>query len=85
VFGLGIALTLGLLLAGLVTFQASVLPRPGAALLLSAMAGFAFVFFVAEVLPPAAGQRCEARGYGEVAYRLTPALRVVSVAGDSDT
>jgi hypothetical protein len=56
VFGLGIALTLGLLLTGLVTFQASVLPRPAAGLLLGAMAGFAFVFFVAEFLPPAAGQ-----------------------------
>ena len=56
VFGLGIALTLGLLLTALVTFQASVLPRPAAALLLGAMAGFAFVFFVAEFLPPAAGQ-----------------------------
>ena len=56
VFGLGIALTLGLLLTGIVTFQASVLPRPAAGLLLGAMAGFAFVFFVAEFLPPAAGQ-----------------------------
>jgi hypothetical protein len=56
VFGLGIALTLGLLLTGVVTFQAGVLPRPAAALLLGAMAGFAFVFFVAEFLPPAAGQ-----------------------------
>lgn len=56
VFGLGIALTLGLLLTGVVTFQAGVLPRPAAGLVLGAMAGFAFVFFVAEFLPPAAGQ-----------------------------
>jgi hypothetical protein len=56
VFGLGIALTLGLLLTGIVTFQAGVLPRPAAGLVLGAMAGFAFVFFVAEFLPPAAGQ-----------------------------
>lgn len=56
VFGLGIAFTLGLLLTGVVTFQAGVLPRPAAVLVLGAMAGFAFVFFVAEFLPPTAGQ-----------------------------
>lgn len=56
VFGLGIALTLGLLLTGVVTFQSGVLPGPAAGLVLGAMAGFAFVFFVAEFLPPAAGQ-----------------------------
>lgn len=56
VFVLGIALTLGLLLTGIVTFQAEVFPRPAAVLLLGAMAGFFFVFFVAEFLPPAAGQ-----------------------------
>jgi hypothetical protein len=56
VFGLGIALTLGLLLTGIATFQADVFPRPAAILLLGAMAGFFFVFFVAEFLPPAAGQ-----------------------------
>lgn len=55
-FFLGIALTLGLLLTGVVTFQADVFPRPAAVLLLGAMAGFFFVFFVAEFLPPAAGQ-----------------------------
>jgi hypothetical protein len=37
-------------------FQADVFPRPAAILLLGAMAGFLFVFFVAEFLPPAAGQ-----------------------------
>jgi hypothetical protein len=56
VFGLGIALTLGLVLTGIVTLQAGVLPAPAAGLLLGAMAGFAFVFFVAEFLPPLAGQ-----------------------------
>ena len=55
-FFLGIALTLGLLLTGIATFQADVFPRPAAILLLGAMAGFLFVFFVAEFLPPAAGQ-----------------------------
>ena len=56
VFVLGIALTLGLLLTGIVTLQADVFPRPAAAFLLAAMAGFFFVFFVAEFLPPVAGQ-----------------------------
>ncbi len=56
VFVLGIALTLGLLLTGIATFQANVFPRPAAILSLAAMAGFFFVFFVAEFLPPAAGQ-----------------------------
>lgn len=56
VFALGIALTLGLLLTGIATFQAEVFPRPAAILVLGAMAGFFFVFFVAEFLPPAAGQ-----------------------------
>lgn len=56
VFGLGIALALGLLLTGIATFQADVLPRPAAVLILGAMAGFLFVFFIAEFLPPAAGQ-----------------------------
>ena len=56
VFGLGIALTIGLLLTALATFQAEVFPRPAALLVLGAMAGFFFVFFVAEFLPPAAGQ-----------------------------
>lgn len=55
-FLLGIALTLGLLLTGIATYQAEVFPRPAAVLLLGAMAGFLFVFFVAEFLPPAAGQ-----------------------------
>ena len=56
VFVLGIALTLGLLLTSIATFQADVFPRPAALLLLGAMAGFFFTFFVAEFLPPAAGQ-----------------------------
>ena len=56
VFVLGIALTLGLLLTGITTFQADELPRPAAVLMLGAMVGFFFVFFVAEFLPPVAGQ-----------------------------
>jgi hypothetical protein len=56
VFALGIALTLGLLLTSIATFQAEVFPRPAAVLLLAATAGFFFAFFVAEFLPAAAGQ-----------------------------
>ncbi|HET9085396.1 MAG TPA: hypothetical protein VFN41_13430 [Candidatus Limnocylindrales bacterium] len=56
VFALGIAFAVGLLLSGIATYQADVLPRPAAVLLLGAMTGFAFVFFVAEFLPPSAGQ-----------------------------
>ena len=52
----GIALTLGLLPTGIATLQAGVFPRPAGVLLLGAMAGFFFVFFIAEFLPPAAGQ-----------------------------
>jgi hypothetical protein len=70
VFGLGIAFTLGLLLTGVITFQARVLPRPAAGLLLGAMAGFAFVFFVAEFLPPAAGQAGTAAFGGMLALGL---------------
>lgn len=53
---LGIALTLGLLLTGIATIQADVFPRWAGILLLAATTGFFFVFFVAEFLPPAAGQ-----------------------------
>lgn len=56
VFALGIALTLGLLLTGIATIQAGVYPRWSGGLLLAATAGFFFVFFVAEFLPPIAGQ-----------------------------
>jgi hypothetical protein len=56
VFSLGTALVLGLLLTAIATFQAGVFPRPAAVLLLAATAGFFFVFFVAEFLPPTAGQ-----------------------------
>ena len=56
VFVLGIALTLGLLLTGLATTQAGIYPRGAGILLLAAMAGFLFVFFVAEFLPPWTGQ-----------------------------
>jgi hypothetical protein len=53
---LGIAFTLGLLLTGIAIIQAGVYPRWSGILLLAAMAGFFFVFFVAEFLPPVAGQ-----------------------------
>ncbi len=56
VFGLGIALALGLLLTAIATYQADVLPRSAAVAVLGAMVGFFFVFFVAEFLPPTAGQ-----------------------------
>jgi hypothetical protein len=55
-FFLGIALTLGFLLTGIVTIRAAVFPRGAAILLLATTAGFFFSFFVAEFLPPAAGQ-----------------------------
>ena len=55
-FVLGIALTLGLLLTGVATIQAQVFPRWAGNLILAAMAGFFFVFFVAEFLPPITGQ-----------------------------
>ena len=56
IFLLGIALTLGLLLTGIATMRAGVFPRWAGILLLAAMAGFFFDFFVAEFLPPMAGQ-----------------------------
>lgn len=56
VFLLGIALTLGLLLTGIVTLRAGVFPRWSGILLLAATIGFFFDFFVAEFLPPVAGQ-----------------------------
>jgi hypothetical protein len=55
-FFLGIALTWGLLLTGIVTIRAAVFPRWAGILLLVATFGFFFSFFVAEFLPPAAGQ-----------------------------
>lgn len=56
VFLLGIALTVGLLLTGIATMRAGVFPRGAGILLLAATAGFFFVFFVAEFLPPVTGQ-----------------------------
>ncbi len=55
-FLLGISLTLGLLLTGIATLQAGVFPRWAGILVLVATAGFFFNFFVAEFLPPMAGQ-----------------------------
>lgn len=56
VFLLGIALTVGLLLTGIATLRAGIFPRAAGILLLVAMAGFFFDFFVAEFFPPIAGQ-----------------------------
>lgn len=55
-FCLGIALTLGLLMTGMATLRAGVYSRWPGILLLAATAGFCFDFFVAEFLPPIAGQ-----------------------------
>lgn len=56
VFFLGIAFTFGLLLTGIATVRARVYPTRAGILLLTAMAGFFFDFFVAEFLPPIVGQ-----------------------------
>ena len=56
VFLLGIALTMGLLLTGIATIRAGIFPRWTGILLLAATTGFFFVFFIAEFLPPQAGQ-----------------------------
>ena len=56
VFVLAIALTLGLLLTGLATARAGIYPTWAGLVLLAATAGFFFDFFVAEFLPPLAGQ-----------------------------
>jgi len=55
-FLLGIALTVGLLLTGIATIRADIFPRMAGILLLVAMAGFFFDFFIAEFLPPVAAQ-----------------------------
>jgi len=74
-FGLGIALTLGLLLTGLATYRAGVYPRAAGALLLAAMAVFFFDFFVAEYLPPIAGQ------IGNAGFGVLLALGLAWVGG----
>ena len=56
VFLLGIALVIGLLLTGIATIQAKVFPLGSGILILTATAGFFFVFFIAEFLPPISGQ-----------------------------
>ena len=55
-FSLALALTGGLVLTGIATWRADVLPRLAAGLLLVGTVGFFFAFFIAELLPPAAGQ-----------------------------
>lgn len=56
VFLLGIALVIGLLLTGIATIQAKVFPLWSGILILVATAGFFFVFFIVEFLPPITGQ-----------------------------
>jgi len=55
-FLLGIAWLLGLVLTAIATLRAEVYPRWSGILLLAAGVGFLFDFFVAEYLPPIAGQ-----------------------------
>ena len=73
VFLLGIALTVGLLLTGIATITADVYPRWAGLLLLAATAGFFFVFFVAEFLPPIAGQM------GSAFFGILLAIALVSI------
>ena len=75
-FVLGIALTLGLLLTGVATIRAEVFPRWAGILLLLAMAGFFFDFFVAEFLPPSAGQ------IGSAAFGVVLALALAWIGVD---
>jgi hypothetical protein len=74
-FLLGIALTLGLLLTGVATVLAGVYPRGAGILLLAATAGFFFDFFVAEFLPPLAGQ------VGSAFFGVLLALAFVWIGG----
>ena len=76
IFLLGIALTLGLLLTGISTIQANVYPQWAGIMLLAATAGFFFVFFVAEFLPPIAGMR-RSRGLGSAFFGILLALGLV--------
>lgn len=55
-FVLALALTVGLLATGVATIRAGVFPRGAPILVLVAMVGFAFGFFVSEFLPPVVGQ-----------------------------
>lgn len=73
VFLLGIALTLGLLLTGIATIRANVYPRWAGILLLAATAGFFFVFFVAEFLPPLTGK------LGSALFGILLALALVGI------
>ena len=73
VFLLGIALTLGLLLTGIATIRADVFPRWAGILLLVATAGFFFVFFIAEFLPPVTGQM------GSVIFSFLLALALAGI------
>jgi hypothetical protein len=59
-FVLAVAFIAGLLLTGIATWRAGVMPRAAAILLLAGMARFAFSFFVAELVPPPLGQSVSA-------------------------
>lgn len=72
-FALGIALTFGLLLTGMATLRAGVYPRWSGPLLLAATVGFFFDFFIAEFLPPIAGQ------VGSAAFGVLLALALAGV------
>src|SRR5690606_30832141 len=75
-FFLGIALTSGFLLTGVVTIRAAVFPRWAGILLLATTFGFFFSFFVAEFLPPAVDQISSAT----FAFLLAPALAWLGLA-----
>jgi hypothetical protein len=74
-FLLGIALTVGLLLTGIATVRAGVFPRWAGVVLLAATAGFFFVFFVAEFLPPVTGQ------IGSAFFGILLALALAGIGG----
>lgn len=59
-FFLAIAFTVGLLLTSIATLRARVLPSGAGVLLVVGTIGFFISFFVAEALPPAAGQTSSA-------------------------
>jgi len=55
-FLLGASMALGLLLTSIAVISAGIYPRAAGILMLAATAGFFFSFFIAELLPPVAGQ-----------------------------
>src|SRR5260221_10448219 len=69
-FLLGIAWLLGLVLTAIATLLAEAYPRWSGILLLAAGVGFLFDFFVAEYLPPIAGQLGNAIFWMAVAFSI---------------